>query len=62
MSAIRYAETELEETIDKQLEGVLVSVNQWTRSLHEEFDCEVQRIRIDIRAAKPTGRRNAARV
>jgi hypothetical protein len=53
MSANRYAETELEETIDKQVEGVLASVNQWTRSLHEEFDCEIQRIRIDIRAVKP---------
>jgi hypothetical protein len=53
MSAIRCTETELEETIDKLVEGVLASVNKWIRSLHEELDCEIQRIRLYMQAAKP---------
>jgi hypothetical protein len=34
---------EYEETINKQVEGILASVDQRTQSLHEDFNTEVEK-------------------
>jgi hypothetical protein len=51
-TAIHFIQSVLEGTISSRVESALVSLDQWTQSLREESDAEIQGTRLHIQGVK----------